>query len=483
MLFSSIEFICLFLPLTLVGTALVARVAPEKGIVLFLIAASAIFYGWHIPAYLLLLAISVLVNYAAGLALARRPDKRLLALGVAFNLGLLGYFKYAGFFAENLGFLLGDSTFAAQVALPLAISFFTFQQIAYLVDIQKGEAHPADFFKYALFVAFFPQLIAGPIVHHKEMTPQFGGGRFGRLFRSDLYIGATIFVIGLSKKTLLADPLGRVADTIFNSAAVGIEPSMAEAWAGAVAYGFQIYFDFSGYSDMAIGLARMFGVKLPVNFLAPYRAASIIEFWRCWHITLSRFLRDYVYFPLGGNRRGPARRHVNLMLVMLVGGLWHGAAWTFVVWGGLHGFYLMVNHGFRHWAPSALTRWTATRTGRASGVGLTFAAVTVAWVFFRADDFESAFLMLASMMGAGSDVSSLGLFSAPGETMVRLVVAAGIVWLAPASMEILARLDALDRLRGVVPAGWRPVAGGAAAAVCLFTIFVSGSYEFLYFQF
>ena len=483
MLFSSVEFICLFLPLTLVGAAVIAHFGRARWTLSYLIIISAVFYGRHIPIYLLLLAGSIGVNFLLGEALARNPARRLLAAGVAFNLGLLGYFKYANFFVGSFAFLTGGDGFAQNIALPLAISFFTFQQIAYLVDIWRGEAKPAGFLKFSLFVMFFPQLIAGPIVHHKEMTPQFGGRGFGRITRSNLYIGAAIFVIGLTKKTLMADPLGRVADTVFNAAAVGVEPSMSEAWVGAFAYSFQIYFDFSGYSDMAIGLARLFGIRLPANFLAPYKARSIIDFWRRWHITLSRFLRDYLYIPLGGNRQGPMRRHVNLLIVMLLGGLWHGAAWTFVVWGGLHGFYLIINHGLRHWAKAPVARIMATRQGQIGGVALTFFAVTVAWIFFRASSFDSAFIMLSSMAGMGAE-GGLSIIRHSEEVLLRLAVAGGIVWLAPASMEILEKLEAAPQLALARPTvSWRPLAYGALGAVCLFTIYVSGSDEFLYFQF
>ncbi|MFQ5488405.1 MAG: MBOAT family O-acyltransferase, partial [Gammaproteobacteria bacterium] len=339
MLFHSYGFIFLFLPLTLLGFFLLGRYGLLRWALAWLVLASLTFYGWWNVEYLFLLLASIVVNYLLGRALA--PSQRttasarvLLAIGIGLNLALLAYFKYAAFIVGNFNQLLGSDYRVHEIVLPLAISFFTFQQIAYLVDAYYGRAQEYSFLNYSLFVSFFPQLIAGPIVHHREMMPQFEGRRIFRFSYEDMDVGLLIFCIGLFKKVLLADGMAQFSEPVFAAAAGGLELSFFEAWGGALAYTLQIYFDFSAYSDMAIGLAWMFGIRLPLNFASPYKAINIIEFWRRWHMTLSRFLRDYLYIPLGGNRKGRERRHLNIMATMLLGGLWHGAAWTFVVWGG-----------------------------------------------------------------------------------------------------------------------------------------------------
>ena len=324
--------------------------------------------------------------------------KTILVAGIAANLGLLGYYKYANFFVDNLNALLGNNLILETIILPLAISFFTFQQIAYLVDAYRGETHEYSFLHYALFVTFFPQLIAGPIVHHHEMLPQFARSTIYRLKAEHLAVGLTIFTLGLFKKVVLADGVAVYATPVFNAAEAGTALTFFEAWGGALAYTFQLYFDFSGYSDMAIGLARMFGIRLPLNFNSPYKATSIIDFWRRWHITLSRFLRDYLYIPLGGSRKGEARRLTNLLITMLLGGLWHGAGWTFVLWGGLHGCYLVVNNIWRKWRASR-GHLHSTPVGRFFAWLLTMLAVIVAWVPFRAEGMGAIQIMLSAMFG------------------------------------------------------------------------------------
>jgi len=270
-----------------------------------------------------------------------------LVAGIVLNLSALGWFKYANFIASTVDRWVEAGFTLAPIVLPLAISFFTFQQIAYLVDAYRTARSEPDWLQYALFVSFFPQLIAGPIVHHREMLPQFDEvGRRGPALR-DLEVGATIFAIGLFKKVVIADGVAPWSTEVFESVALGAWPGLVESWGAALAYTFQLYFDFSGYSDMAVGLGLLFGIRLPLNFASPYRATSIVEFWRRWHITLSRFLRDYLYIPLGGNRRGPARRYLNVMITMVLGGLWHGAGWTFIAWGALHGVYLLINYAWR----------------------------------------------------------------------------------------------------------------------------------------
>ena len=324
--------------------------------------------------------------------IAARPHpsvvtKPLLIIGLAVNLGALGFFKYANFFIETFSTLNGQSFNSLTIILPLAISFFTFQQIAFLVDVYRNKATETDLLTYCLFVTFFPQLIAGPIIHHSEMMGQFKKTvARGQELWDNLAVGLSIIALGLFKKVVLAEKMSFWSDRVFNTAQMGSDPTFIEAWVGVICFTFQIYFDFSGYSDIAIGLSRLFGIRLPLNFDSPYKARNIVDFWRRWHITLSRFLRDYIYFPLGGNRKGPVRRYVNLMIVMALGGLWHGAGWTFVLWGILHGAYLAINQFW--WF---ITGASDDNQGRSSGLvyrwlgrTLTLFAVTLSWTLFRA---------------------------------------------------------------------------------------------------
>ncbi len=350
MLFNSYTFLFLFLPVALAGAFVLARYRTSFAVA-WLVFASLFFYGWwswrHVP----LLVASIAFNYIAGAAIVRRGGKAggkafgILAGAVAANLAVLGYFKYAGFLVANVDAFLGTGMRVEAIVLPLGISFFTFTQIAYLVDVYRDPVR-YGVVPYALFVSYFPHLIAGPILHHREMMPQFAAPTSYRFDYSNLAAGLTIFAIGLFKKTVLADGIAPYASPVYAQAAQGYAPGMVEAWGAAVAFGLQLYFDFSAYSDMAVGLSKMLGIRMPVNFESPYKATSIVEFWRRWHMTLSRFLRDYVYVALGGNRRGTARRYANLLVTMLLGGLWHGAAWTFVLWGALHGAFLAINHGW-----------------------------------------------------------------------------------------------------------------------------------------
>jgi len=330
---------------------------------------------------------------------------------------VLGYYKYANFFIENINLAFDTGWNVEAIILPLAISFFTFQQITYLVDAYRGETREYNFLQYALFVSFFPQLIAGPIVHHREMMPQFSKARGFSLKYEYIAVGLSIFFLGLFKKVVLADSMsGYVAET-FSVVSHGDLLSFFEAWKGTLAYSFQLYFDFSGYSDMAVGVAFLFGIRLPLNFNSPYKARSIIEFWQRWHITLSRFLKDYLYIPLGGNRKGKARRYSNLMITMLLGGLWHGAGWTFVIWGALHGTYLIVNHVWRSACDLLGFTNRANRFYRFLAGLLTFLSVSVAWVYFRADSLEAANLMVKCLAGYGGVIwpedarSQLGVFA------------------------------------------------------------------------
>ena len=391
MLFNSYIFIFGFVPIVLLGFFLLGHIAPRRAAIGWLALASLFFYAWWNPVYLPLLLFSIGFNYLTGLALSKPSGGKrgVLACGIAVNLGLLGYFKYTNFFIDQVSTLLASPFDVAPIFLPLAISFFTFQQIAYLCDAYQGHTREYHFIDYCLFVSYFPQLIAGPIVHHKEMMPQFMATR-ARFNPDDFAQGLSYFVLGLFKKVVVADNLARFATPVFTAAGTGGDPTLIEAWGGVLAYTGQIYFDFSGYSDMAVGLGWMIGIKLPVNFHSPYKAADIADFWRRWHITLSRFLRDYLYIPLGGNRKGGRRRLINLMLTMLLGGLWHGAGWTFIIWGGLHGAYLVIHQAWRK---------LNLRLPRSIGVSVTFLAVVVAWVFFRAESMPTAVALLKGMVG------------------------------------------------------------------------------------
>lgn len=514
MLFNSFAFLLGFLPITLAVFFILGRRSQVWGAA-WLAAASLFFYGWWDYRYLPLILASITLNYGAALrirASAGRARRWWLGGAVAANLALLAYYKYAGFFIANLSQLAGHDAVLLNIALPIGISFFTFTQIAFLVDTSQGKVHESRFIHYLLFVTYFPHLIAGPVLHHKEMMPQFGNARIYSPSARDFAIGFTIFTIGLAKKVLLADNIAPYANPLFSQAGA---PTLLQAWGGVLAYAFQLYFDFSGYSDMAIGLSRLFGVRLPLNFNSPYKAADIVEFWRCWHMTLSRFLRDYLYIPLGGNRDGAARRYVNLMTTMVLGGLWHGAGWTFIIWGFLHGCYLVLNHA---WAALA-ARIGFPRRARAWRLvarALTFAAVCYAWVFFRAPDVSTAMAIVQGMSGSfgvalpealgarlGSwrpllDQIGLQYYLGGGaqflETWAWIAVAALVAFGMPNTQEIVSRFKpALDFRRARRAAGapapwllWRPTRRWAAAIALLAmgsVLSLNRPSDFLYFQF
>lgn len=391
MLFNSFEYIGLFLPLTMVGFFILRSLGLPNAIKGFLAAASLAFYGYWRPTYLLLLISSVLINYLVGCLLGcnrlGRHKWLILSSGVVFNIILLGYFKYAYFVANNFAFLSGVKVDVGVIILPLAISFFTFQQIAYLVDTYQGKTTSTDLVSYVLFVTFFPQLIAGPIVRHKEMQYQYDNMGKTPVDYGEIYAGLLLFSIGLFKKTVIADSFAVWADRGFDVLA---SLELTTAWITSLCFTFQLYFDFSGYTDMALGSACFFGIKLPVNFNSPYRATSIRDFWRRWNVTLSRFLRDYVYIPIGGNRLSVSRTYVNILITFLIGGLWHGAGWTFLVWGALHGIGSIAERFLKRlglWVP----KWL--------GWFITFNFVNMCWVFFRARDFEQAFKVIRGMLG------------------------------------------------------------------------------------
>jgi D-alanyl-lipoteichoic acid acyltransferase DltB (MBOAT superfamily) len=403
MLFNSLEFIFLFLPATLFFYYTLLRYGNGSIACLFLLCSSLIFYGYWNPKYLYLIIGSIVLNYCCGrLIISKKVHENLLiqrfllASGIIFNISAIGYFKYANFLVENINKVGGFSFTLEKIVLPLAISFFTFQQIAFLIDSYRGIVKEYNFFNYALFVTFFPQLIAGPIVHQKEMMPQFAKRLRGQISNSFIATGITLFAFGLFKKVMIADSFSPVAQDAFLLASSGELVNCLYAWKGALAYTFQLYFDFSGYSDMAMGLGFLFGIKLPLNFNSPYQALSIVDFWRRWHITLSRFLKDYLYIPLGGNRKGKIILARNLFITMLIGGLWHGAGWTFVIWGGLHGIYLVVNH---IWSKATGKFSFDKFLFREFFWCITFLAVVAAWVVFRAENLNTAISFLKSMFG------------------------------------------------------------------------------------
>ena len=513
MLFNSYAFIFGFLPLTLAGFFLLARWRTTWAAG-WLAVASLAFYGYWNVMYVPLLVLSIVCNFFIGtrVAQAAARGKAWLTVGVTANLLLLGYYKYADFFVANVNALYAPGTgyTLPGVMLPLGISFFTFTQIAFLVDVYQRKATEFRFVHYGLFVTYFPHLIAGPVLHHKEMMPQFAQAQTYRFEWENFAVGFTIFFIGLAKKVLIADSVGEYARPVFEAPGKGVALSAVDAWGGALAYTFQLYFDFSGYSDMAIGLSRMVGVKLPLNFASPYKAASIIDFWRCWHMTLSRFLRDYLYVPLGGNRKGVARRYVNLMLTMVLGGLWHGANWTFVAWGALHGGYLLINHGWRSLKQRLGVTRESGRVTRFFAVALTFLGVVLAWVYFRSDSVAHANTIVSAMAGAngvtlpyrwleklgavGAWLSGQGVVfqSTPvfgGGTQVNwLIACALIVWLAPNTQQLMRGYQPALGVADSGPGGLRWRLNGrwlaAVAALATFGILsLSALSEFIYFQF
>ncbi|NOR55882.1 MAG: MBOAT family protein [Sulfurovum sp.] len=401
MLFNSQEFIFLFLPITffLYFFLLQKRlITGAKGLLVF---SSLFFYSWWNIAYLPIILTSMLFNYTMGNSLnenfskVKVSKKFLLGIGIIANLVLLGYFKYMDFFIENFNALFDGNIPMLHLALPLAISFFTFQQIAYLVDSYRAETKEYDFLNYSLFVTFFPQLIAGPIVHHKEMMPQFASKWNLVKNYKNIALGIFIFSIGLFKKVMIADHFAGWASAGFDKAET---LTLIEGWVTSLSYTFQLYFDFSGYTDMAIGIALLFNIKLPINFNSPYKAKDIQDFWRRWHITLSRFLRDYIYIPLGGNRNGSFRTYSNLMATFILGGLWHGAGWTFIFWGFLHGAALVIHRTWKNlgFTMHAVLAWF-----------ITFNFINISWVFFRAKEWDDAIKVLKSMCGmSGIEFSS-----------------------------------------------------------------------------
>lgn len=502
MLFNSYSFIFLYLPAVLLVYFRLGE-RDHRFAAAWLAFSSLVFYGYWNPAYIGLLLGSIAFNYSFGWWIAKAGvkhehmrKKRLLIVSVAFNLCLLGYYKYSDFFLGNVNLLTGSHLGLVKIVLPLGISFFTFTQIAFLADTYQEKIREYNFTHYLLFVTYFPHLIAGPILHHSEMMPQFTNSATYRFNATNFAVGLTIFVFGLSKKVLLADNLSGHANFFFNAVPNGHTLTFMDAWAGALAYTLQLYFDFSGYSDMAIGLSLMCNIRLPMNFDSPYKSSNIIDFWRRWHMTLSRFLRDYLYIPLGGNRRGKARRYLNLMATMLLGGLWHGAGWTFVLWGGTHGFFLIVNHGWR--AFKTKMQWgDGPRLAKLVASGITFLSVVAAWVFFRSDNITSAFSILSSMMGMNGFLEK---WVPVRETLKIVFPCLLLVWFLPNVRQMFlhykptwedmagSKIQPEQRIQSEQGPFWKlspfnAVTGGIFFFVILLYLGAHHSSEFIYFQF
>lgn len=389
MLFNSYPFLFAYLPavlLTFFGLSKLKLTQMAKG---WLLLSSLFFYGYWDLRFLPLLIGSILFNYGCGYQILTTQSienkKRFLLIGVLADLALLFYFKYYNFFISTVS---GDTFNLIEVVLPLGISFFTFTQIAYLVDTYQNKAEQCDLLSYGLFVTVFPHLIAGPILHHKDMLKQFNDAPMYKISWPNIAQGTFLFVMGLFKKVVIADDLSAFVKPIFDKGVENI--SFVQAWFGALTYTLQLYFDFSGYSDMAVGLGLLFSLHLPINFNSPYQADSIIDFWRRWHMTLSQFLRDYLYIALGGNRYGKWSKLRNLMITMLLGGLWHGAGWTFVLWGACHGAFLVINHLWRE-LNFSLPKWFAK--------SLTLIAIITSWVIFRSPNLHTASNILQGMFG------------------------------------------------------------------------------------
>ena len=499
MLFNSIEFLFLFLPVTLIGYFLLCQLQKAVWPLIWLLLASLVFYGWWNPAYVILLLISIVFNFGFGKLLLHPGSpagtkKHLLIIGVVFNLGLLGYFKYANFFIDTAGLIAGSEFSSLRIVLPLAISFFTFQQVAFLVDAYQAKVKQIDFLRYCVFVSFFPQLIAGPIVHHTEIFPRLIDSARFRFNSSDFSQGLSQFGIGLFKKVIIADSLAIFANPIFAESASSVGFSSLDYTVGVIAFGLQIYFDFSAYSDIAIGLGKMFSINLPVNFESPYKSTSIIDFWRRWHITLSRFLKDYLYIPLGGNRRGTFRRYCNLLITMVLGGLWHGAHWHFVFWGFLHGAFLSINHVWRH-----ITRNNADQTWNIfstviGGRILTLVAIMLSWIFFRANSTADGMSILMAIVGMDSlNFSPAYLFSISASNLpfifgdlisdIRILV---FIYLAALFMWVLLLPNCQQIFSGQGRIRWQPSLAWASGIALLLLFSVAGldqAAEFIYFQF
>ncbi|SFD43003.1 D-alanyl-lipoteichoic acid acyltransferase DltB, MBOAT superfamily [Bosea sp. CRIB-10] len=457
MLFNSFVFLLGFLPLALALHWLVERFAPAWRLPL-LAALSFAFYGWWDWRFVPLLAFSILLNWLIAEAFLKTKRRMLITLAIAINLAILALFKYFNFFAGLAAMIPGLPTTKLDLALPLGISFFTFHHVMYLTDLRRGEAPRYDLVRYALYIAFFPQVLAGPLVRWREIMHQFEERPYLRPDAAERVArGIMLLTIGLAKKVLIGDPLSEYANPVFAAAAAGEVVSMAQAWQGTLAFTFQIYFDFSGYTDMALGLALLFGIVLPQNFDVPYRATSLQDFWRRWHMTLSRFLRDYLYIPLGGSRHGLPLQLWALFATMALGGLWHGAGLNFVAWGAAHGVVLAIG---------VLWRRAGLPMPKLLGWALTFLFVAFCWVLFRATSFDAALAVYKGMLGFGP-------------------IGTGFKWRAflPAIAVAVIGPTAWAAVHKATPARWLAVLTAILFVLILFKIGDDANYEFIYFQF
>jgi alginate O-acetyltransferase complex protein AlgI len=495
MLFNSYEFLFAFLPLVLIGFLLLQRLGNTRLLLGWLTVSSLFFYAWWNPKYLLLLLLSGGVNYGLGSLMTRgsRARSLWLVIGILFNLFLLGYFKYANFFVDSISAVTSLEFNFQHIILPLAISFYTFQQITYLVDTSKGLTEPHGWLEYALFVSFFPQLIAGPIVHHGDMLSQFKDLAKPRDNVRQLEVGGSIFVIGLFKKIVVADGFGEYATPIFKMAAQDQVIPTLDAISGMFSYAFQLYFDFSGYSDMAIGLGCMFGIKLPVNFFSPYRAQNISELWAMWHATLTRFLRDYIYTPLGGFLVSRPRQRFNLFMTMFLGGIWHGAGWTFVLYGACHGSYMVIQQWWRIRVSGPLG-WTGNSYYRAGMQLFTFLLCVLTLVLFRADTLAAAGQLYSSLYNFSdvlAGITSGSFLKDYGLVYSLLTLALVACWMLPNTYQLFKSHEVVvpTNIAGrdaVLDITWQPTKLWAVflavlASVCLLSL--NSPTEFLYFQF
>lgn len=488
MLFNSYEFLFAFLPIVFVLFFAIGK-KNHQSAASFLSLASLFFYAWLSIEALPILLGSIVINYLFGLKISTTGKKHWLSIAVIFNLVILSFFKYVNFFIDNANFVLPSTNLITplDIVLPIGISFFTFTQIAFLVDCYQGKVKEKNFVHYLLFVTYFPHLIAGPVLHHAQMMPQFAKKETYSLDYEKIGLGVLIFTIGLAKKILIANPLGEYADSFFNGIDSSSSPSFANAWLGTLAYTFQIYFDFSGYTDMAIGISLLFGIHLPINFNAPYQATNIIEFWRRWHISLSNFLRDYLYIPLGGNKKGVSQRYINLMITMILGGLWHGANWTFILWGLAHGLLLSWNH---FWRSLAISRVFNSKIFKPVFWILTFTVICFTWILFRVEDVHHLQPVYSGLMGFNSfdNLKQNWAFAEhlkASRLYELLALSFLIIWLGKPSHLLM---DSLGHWHQKTL--WLPTAikfNGIAVLVFLFMMYcinMVGNYNpFLYFQF
>ncbi len=508
MVFSSFDFIFVFLPIFLVVNVFLIRTRFSNWAISWIILSSLVFYSWWDITNLPILLGSIFANFILGNQLRNKPSQVVLLFSCGGNLLVLGWFKYRLFFLNMIDGMSGSDMPILSLIIPLGLSFFTFQQITWLVDSHRRLRPEVSWQNYTMYISFFPQLIAGPIVHHRDVVEQIARGQRRERITFDIMVGLSILIIGLAKKVLIADRLAIFANSFFSQAASGGDLALLNSWIGVLAYTFQLYFDFSAYSDMAIGIARMCGIRLPINFNSPYKATSIIDFWRRWHITLSAFLRDYLYIALGGNRRGITRRYVNIFLTMLIGGFWHGANWTFILWGAVHGILIVAN---QLWA------YTQIPIPRPIAMGVTFILVVFAWVLFRSSDVETGLRIYAAMI-YGSDFAHWQLlgnpiqFGPPEEILrsfielagfapkfsgaiVQLVILSGAAMIAftlPNTAQLFYRFNKPVGLR-VAPISWidrqliwRPNIFWALSLAILFgliTLNMGREVEFLYFDF